>query len=87
MGHHFLFSVLSDSARAGLNGEQRIGRGGPVNWPARSPDLNSLDSSLRGHVKTVVCSVSFSNFVVLQQREENSGQEFGQSAHVCAQKS
>jgi hypothetical protein len=24
-------------------GEQWIGRGGSVNWPARSPDLNPLD--------------------------------------------
>jgi hypothetical protein len=24
-------------------GEQWIGRGDPVNWPARSPDLNPLD--------------------------------------------
>jgi hypothetical protein len=28
-----------------------IGRGGPRNWPARSPDLNPLDFFLWGHVK------------------------------------
>lgn len=28
-----------------------IGRGGPINWPARSPDLNKLDFFLWGYVK------------------------------------
>ncbi|GFU90574.1 uncharacterized protein TNCV_4051561 [Trichonephila clavipes] len=28
-----------------------IGRGGPVNWPARSPDLSCLDF-LSGHMKS-----------------------------------
>lgn len=31
-----------------------IGRGGPINWPARSPDLNVLDYFIWGHVKTLV---------------------------------
>jgi hypothetical protein len=33
-----------------------IGRGGPVNWSARSPDLNPLDSWLWGHLKIVAYS-------------------------------
>lgn len=33
---------------------QWIGRGGPVPWPARSPDLNPLDFYLWGHLKTLV---------------------------------
>jgi hypothetical protein len=28
---------------------RRIGRGGPVAWPTRSPDLALLDCFLRGH--------------------------------------
>ncbi|KAM0730360.1 hypothetical protein ACS0PU_002689 [Formica fusca] len=28
-----------------------IGHGGPINWPARSPDLNPLDFFLWGHMK------------------------------------
>lgn len=32
--------------------EQWIGRGGPVNGPVRSPDLNLLEFSLWGHLKT-----------------------------------
>lgn len=31
-----------------------IGRGGPQFWPPRSPDLNSLDFYLWGHLKTLV---------------------------------
>lgn len=31
-----------------------IGRGGPQEWPSRSPDLNSLDFFLWGHMKSLV---------------------------------
>lgn len=31
-----------------------IGRGGPIPWPARSPDLNPIDFYLWGHLKSVV---------------------------------
>lgn len=31
-----------------------IGRGGPINWPARSPDLNVLDYFVWGYVKAAV---------------------------------
>ena len=33
---------------------ERIGQGGPVPWPARSPDLNPLDFWLWGHLKAMV---------------------------------
>jgi hypothetical protein len=33
-----------------------IGRGGPIAWPPRSPDLTPLNFSLRGYVKDQVCS-------------------------------
>jgi hypothetical protein len=55
-------------------GEQWIGRGGPVNWPARSPDLNSLDFWLPGHLKALVCSAPISDLEVLQQRVQNACQ-------------
>lgn len=35
-------------------GERWIGRGGPVAWPARSPDLTPLDFFLWGEVKRLV---------------------------------
>jgi hypothetical protein len=31
-----------------------IGRGGPLHWAARSPDLNPVDFFLWGHVKNIV---------------------------------
>lgn len=34
--------------------ENWIGRGGPVNWPPRSPDLTPLDYYLWGHMKALV---------------------------------
>ncbi|KAJ4442906.1 hypothetical protein ANN_04500 [Periplaneta americana] len=33
-----------------------IGRGGPIAWPPRSPDLNPLDFYLGGHLKSLVYS-------------------------------
>lgn len=35
-------------------GDQWIGRGGPITWPARSPDLTPLDFYLWGDVKRLV---------------------------------
>ncbi|GBN20883.1 hypothetical protein AVEN_5412-1 [Araneus ventricosus] len=32
-----------------------VGRGGPVAWPPRSPDLNPLDFFFWGHMKSLVC--------------------------------
>src|SRR5436190_4754 len=34
--------------------ERWIGRGGPIIWPARSPDLNVLDYFVWGHIKDLV---------------------------------
>jgi len=31
-----------------------MGRGGPIHWPARSPDLNVLDYFVWGHVKDLI---------------------------------
>jgi hypothetical protein len=56
-------------------GKQWIRHGGPVNWPARSPDLNPLDFWLWGHLKTLVYSALFSDLEVLQQRVKNACQE------------
>jgi hypothetical protein len=75
-------------------GEQWIGRWGPVNWSARSPDLNPLDFWLWGHLNTLVYSAPISDLVVLQQRAENVCQEIRikpgiirHSAQLCATKS
>ena len=34
--------------------ERWIGRGDPITWPARSPDLNVLDYFVRGHIKDLI---------------------------------
>lgn len=39
-------------------GQEWMGRGGPVSWPPQSPDLNTLDFYLWGHLKSVVYSIS-----------------------------
>ena len=38
----------------GTFGERWIGRDGPIAWPPRSPDLTSLDFSVRRHLKSSV---------------------------------
>jgi hypothetical protein len=48
----------------------------PINWPARSPDLNSLDFWLWGHLKTSVYSAPINDLYVLQKRVENACHEF-----------
>ena len=47
-----------------------IGRGGPVAWPARSPDLNPLDFHLWGHLKSIVYETSIENAETLRNRIE-----------------
>lgn len=42
-------------------GQQWIGRGGPVRWPARSPDLSCLDFYLWGHLKSLVYDTPVDN--------------------------
>lgn len=39
-------------------GDRWIGRGGPVNWPARSPDLTPLDFFLWGFIKQKVMATA-----------------------------
>ena len=45
------FSLIVPDTLAGIYHDRWIGRGGPVPWPARSPDLNPLDFYLWGHLK------------------------------------
>lgn len=52
-------------------GEKWIGRGGPVPWPPRSPDLNPLDFFLWGHLKNIVYSTPVDSVEDLRQRIEN----------------
>jgi hypothetical protein len=70
---HFLRTVRQHLNQA--FDEQWTGRRGPVNWPARSPDLNTLDFWLWGHLRALVHSAPINDLEVLQQRVENSCQE------------
>jgi hypothetical protein len=56
-------------------GEHWIGHGSPVNWPARSRDLNPLDFWLWGHLNTLVYSAPINDVEVLQQRVQNACHE------------
>jgi hypothetical protein len=55
--------------------EQWMRRGGPVDWPARSPDLNPLEFWQLGHLKALVCLVPIIDLEVLQKRVENTCRE------------
>lgn len=45
-----------------------IGRGGPIAWPARSPDLTPLDFFLWGHVKEQVYKTQVNTVIELRER-------------------
>jgi len=45
-----------------------IGRGGPIAWPPRSPDLTSLDFFLWGYLKNLVYATPVETVEQLQQR-------------------
>ncbi len=48
------YAIDSRQYRNGIFHINWIGRGGPVAWPARSPDLTPLDFFLWGHMKSLV---------------------------------
>ena len=45
-----------------------IGRGGPIPWPPRSPDLSPLNLFLCGYIKTIVYAEKIRNIQHLQDR-------------------
>ncbi|CAH0547180.1 unnamed protein product [Brassicogethes aeneus] len=45
-----------------------IGRRGPIEWPARSPDLSPLDFFLWGHLKSKIYKTQPASLQVLQER-------------------
>lgn len=57
-------------------GNMWIGRGGPVPWPARSPDLNPLDFSFWGFMKNEVYAVEIHNEEQLWIRIMESADRF-----------
>lgn len=57
-------------------GEHWIGRGGPVAWPARSPDLNPCDFCVWGYLKTMVYSQPVETRNQLWRRIQDTCHEF-----------
>lgn len=55
-------------------GQRWIGRGGPVAWPPRSPDLNPLDFFVWGYIKDIVYATPVNTREELLQRIENAAQ-------------
>jgi hypothetical protein len=53
-----------------------LGRGGPVAWPPRSPDLTPLDYYHWGHMKTLVYESKVDSRAVLRDRI------FGAAEHI-----
>ena len=45
-----------------------LGRGGPVAWPPRSPELTPLDYYLWGHMKTLVYETKVDSRAALRDR-------------------
>ena len=45
-----------------------VGRGGPIPWPPRSPDLSLLDFFLWGYIKNIVYAEKIRNIQHLQER-------------------
>ena len=45
-----------------------IGRGGPISWPPRSPDLSPLDFFLWRYIKNIVYAEKVRNIHHLQER-------------------
>ena len=52
--------------------ERWIGRGGPLLWPARSPDLNPMDFSIWGYLKSIVYDSPINNLNELNVKIVNS---------------
>ncbi|CAL1279333.1 unnamed protein product [Larinioides sclopetarius] len=62
---------FSLSRRKALNGkypDSRIGRDGPIPWPARSPDLTPLDFFFWGYIKNIVYSERIADISHLKRR-------------------
>jgi hypothetical protein len=74
VGNHLIFPRTVRQSLNQTSGEW-AGRGGPVSWPARSPDLNPLDFWLWEHLKTSVCLLPINDLEILEQKAENAFQE------------
>lgn len=56
-----------------------IGRGGPIPWPPRSPDLNPLDYYFWGRIKDIVYATEFDREEELRERIRLAGNQIRQN--------
>lgn len=61
------YSKLARDCVQEMFGDQWIGRGGPVEWPPRSPDLNPLDFFFWSHLKRTVYNNNPRNLIQLKE--------------------
>lgn len=76
---------FSRRARAYLQrrfGNRWIGRGGPIPWPPRSPDLNPLDFSFWGFMKNEVYAVEINSEEQLWNRIVESADRFRNNPNI-----
>lgn len=59
-----------------------IGRGGPVLWPPRSPDLNPLDFFYWGYLKEIVYKVPITTIAQLRARVRDAAEFISNSGHA-----
>src|SRR5678815_1440410 len=63
------FSLVARNYMNTVYPRRWIGRGGTQPWPPRSPDLNSLDFFLRGHLKHLVYTTTVESPEELRARK------------------
>jgi len=61
-----------------------LGRGGPVAWPPRSPDLTPLDYYLWGHMRTLVYETKFDSRAALRHRIFAAAEQIRNHPHNIA---
>ena len=59
---------VNDILNERFPGDAWIGRGGPIPWPPRSPDLSPLDFFLWAYIKNIVYAEKVRNIQQLQER-------------------
>jgi hypothetical protein len=68
------FSRAVQDALNSIYHNRRTGRGGPIAWPPRCPNLNPLDFYLWGHRKTLVYAAPVDNEEAFHHRIVNACQ-------------
>lgn len=76
------FSTIVRDYLRSIYSDRWVGRGGPVAWPARSPDLTPLDFYLWGHMKQLVYSTPIQTREELMQKIIAAGNQIRENRDV-----